>query len=116
MSIYSATDMISLSDSALVSIIGKFIRHQRLNQNKSQKEIAQDAGISRSTLSILEKGGKVSLNTLIKVLRVLNQLHIIENFQISEKISPLQYIKLQKRAKSRANKKKDKESDETSEW
>ena len=45
-----------MSDQALVAQIGAFIKHQRMEQNKTQDVLASAAGISRSTLSLLERG------------------------------------------------------------
>ena len=47
-----------------------------------------DAGISRSTLSLLERGETVTLSTLIQVLRVLGQLNIMQAFTVQQNISP----------------------------
>ena len=47
----SYIDWTSMSDKALIETIGKFIQHHRLNQNKTQDDVAKAANISRSTLS-----------------------------------------------------------------
>ena len=99
----SYTDWFSMSDKALIEAIGKFITHHRLNQNKTQKEVADAAGISRSTLSLLERGEKIALNSLIQVLRVLDLLYIMDVFKISQEISPIEYAKLQKKKRKRAS-------------
>ena len=95
----------SMSDKALIKMIGKFIQHHRLNQNKSQSDVAKAANISRSTLSLLERGEKVTLNSLIQILRILDLLHIIEIFKIDNQISPIEYAKIQKKKRSRARSK-----------
>ncbi len=59
----------SYTDLALNTTIGEFVRHNRLLQNKTQDTVAQDAGISRSTLSLLEKGESGTITTLLQVLR-----------------------------------------------
>jgi len=101
----SYTNWASLSDKGLNETIGTFIRHNRLNQNKSQSDVAKAANISRSTLSLLECGEKISLNTLIQVLRVLDLLFIMEAFKIKNEISPIEYAKLQKNKRQRARNK-----------
>lgn len=101
----SYTDWASMSDKALIKTIGTFIQHHRLNQNKSQSDVAAAAGISRSTLSLLERGEKVSLNSLMQVLRVLDLLHIMDMFHVSNEISPIEYAKLQKSKRQRARNK-----------
>lgn len=92
----------SMSDKALIKMIGEFIQHHRLNQNKPQSDIAKAANISRSTLSLLERGEKVTLSSLIQVLRVLDLLHIMDVFKVNNQISPIEYAKLQKNKRSRA--------------
>ena len=91
----------NLNDLAILRKIGEFIKHHRANQLKSQDQLAKEAGISRSTLSLLERGEKVNLITLIQVLRVLDQLQVLEAFEVKQEISPLQYIKLQKKQPQR---------------
>lgn len=96
-------DWQSMSDKALMESIGKFIQVQRLNQNKSQEQVAIDAAISRSTLSLLERGENVRLDSLIQVLRVLNLLHVMDTFKVEEQISPLEYAKLKKNQRKQAS-------------
>jgi len=91
-----------MSDKALTEHIGAFIKHHRLEQNKTQEILAQAAGISRSTLSLLERGETVTLATLIQVLRVLDQLHIMDVFTIQQTISPLTLAKMEKEKRKRA--------------
>jgi len=98
----SYNDWVSMSDKALGSTIGNFIKHHRLNQNKTQDEVSVAAGISRSTLSLLERGEKVTLSSLIQVLRVLELLYVMDIFKISNEISPIEYAKLQKNKRQRA--------------
>lgn len=45
-----------LSDMAILQMIGDFIKKKRIALNKTQDMMAQEAGISRSTLSLLERG------------------------------------------------------------
>ena len=94
-----------MSDKALTETIGTFIQHNRLNQNKSQSDVAKAAGISRSTLSLLERGENVSLNSVIQVLRVLDLLYIMDVFKIKNEISPIEYARLQKKKRQRAGNK-----------
>lgn len=92
-----------MSDKVLTKQIGSFVRHHRLQQNQTQSTLAHAAAISRSTLSLLERGETVTLATLIQVLRVLDQLHIMEIFVVGESISPLAMIKKQKVERQRAS-------------
>lgn len=94
-----------MSDKALAEYIGAFISRHRLDQNKTQETLANAAGISRSTLSLLERGETVTLATLIQVLRALEQLHIMEVFSIKETISPLALAKIEREKRKRARRK-----------
>tara|TARA_R110002096_G_scaffold135456_2_gene287435 strand:- start:380132 stop:380485 length:354 start_codon:yes stop_codon:yes gene_type:complete len=91
-----------LSDKALLSKIGEFVKHHRLQQNRSQSDVAKSASLSRSTLSLLERGEKINLSSLLQVLRVLDLLHIMEIFEIEEEISPIEYAKIQKKKRQRS--------------
>lgn len=93
----------AMSDKALARQIGQYIRHHRINQNKTQSVLAKEAGISRSTLSLLERGESVNLSTLIQVLRVLNQLEVMNIFTVQQVISPMVMAKMEKYARKRAS-------------
>lgn len=93
----------SMSDNAIVQQIGAFVKHHRMEQNKTQDILANAAGISRSTLSLLERGETVTLATLIQVLRVLDVLHIMDAFVIQQTISPLALAKIEKDKRKRAS-------------
>lgn len=112
---FSYNDWNSMSDNSLMQTIGKFVQHHRLSQNKSQNRVAKDAHISRSTISLLERGEKVTLSSLIQVLRVLDLLYIMDIFKIKEEISPIAYAKMQKKKRQRARD-KDKKSNDDIGW
>ncbi len=92
-----------MSDKALAMHIGAFIKHHRMEQNKTQDVLAKAAGISRSTLSLLERGETVTLATLIQVLRVLDKLYVLDVFSIQHDISPLMLAKMEKEKRKRAS-------------
>jgi transcriptional regulator with XRE-family HTH domain len=92
-----------MSDKSLMETIGHFVQSHRLNKNKSQDQVAAAAGISRSTLSLLERGEKVRIDSLIQVLRVLDLLYIMDVFRIREQISPVEYAKLKKKQRRQAS-------------
>jgi transcriptional regulator with XRE-family HTH domain len=105
----------SMSDKALTKHIGAFVRHHRMEQNKTQGELAAAAGISRSTLSLLERGETVTVTMLIQVLRVLDQLQVFSAFEVRDTFSPLALTKLlkEKRQRARGKSKKIENSEET---
>jgi transcriptional regulator with XRE-family HTH domain len=105
----------AMSDQALTAHIGAFIRHHRLEQNKTQDALSHEAGISRSTLSLLERGETVTLATLIQVLRVLDQLQVMDAFEVQPRISPLALAKAEQEKRKRARNTQTKEPD-SSDW
>jgi transcriptional regulator with XRE-family HTH domain len=104
------------SDAAILKIIGEFIRHHRLNQNKTQSKLAEEAGINRTTLVEFEKGKRSNTLTLIQLLRALDKLYVLENFEIKEQISPLKLAKLEKKKRKRASRISEKNELYNSEW
>jgi transcriptional regulator with XRE-family HTH domain len=91
-----------MSDAVLSEKIGNFIKHHRVQQNKTQEEVASKAGMSRSTLSLLERGETVTLASFIQVLRVLDLLYIMDSFKILTILSPIAIAKKEKEKRQRA--------------
>jgi len=112
----SNTKVTQESDTALLELLGEYIRHHRLKQNKSQEQLAQEAGINRSTLVEFERGGRSNTLTFIQLLRALDQLHMLETFYVVKKPSPLQLAKLEQDSRKRASKTKTAHHATTSDW
>ena len=92
-----------MSDKALAEHVGRFVKQKRMGLNKTQDVLAHAAGISRSTLGLLEKGEPVTLATLLQVLRVLDQLHILDVFTVQPIFSPIQLAKIEQKKRKRAS-------------
>lgn len=85
-----------MSDGAIVAHIGRFIKYARGKQNKTQAQLAEMSGLNRWTLSQIENGESIILSSLIQILRALDCLYVLDEFNYSEEISPLEYAKLKK--------------------
>ena len=96
----------AMSDLAILQVIGDFIQQTRLEQNKTQAEVAEAAGINRSTLVQVEKGEGGTLQTFIRLLRALEQLHLFQHFEARQQVSPLQLAKIEQKKRQRATTKK----------
>ena len=96
----------AMSDKVLLKQIGSFIKYHRMEQNKTQESVATDAGISRSTLSLLERGEGVTLPTLIQVLRMLDQLQVMDAFRVENQVSPILLAKMEQKKRQRVRGKK----------
>ncbi|MBK6834269.1 MAG: helix-turn-helix transcriptional regulator [Bacteroidetes bacterium] len=104
------TNINALSDSAIVETLSTYIKHHRLQQNKTQSQLAIDANINRSTLVEFEKGKRANLITFIQLLRALNLLDVLMHFEIKQQLSPIQLAKLDQLKRKRASKKTVKQS------
>jgi transcriptional regulator with XRE-family HTH domain len=82
--------------------IGRRVRAYRLQQNKTHAELAKEAGIGRATLVRAESGQNPSLETLVKILRVLGRLDALNDFLASPLVSPIQLAAFQGRTRRRA--------------
>ena len=107
-----------MSDSAIVAHIGSFIKHTRGQQNKTQAQLAEISGLNRWTISQIENGESITLSSLIQILRALDCLYVLNEFNYSDEISPLEYAKLKKQqTKIRVrNKKIDKDNKDELGW
>jgi transcriptional regulator with XRE-family HTH domain len=95
-------DWYAMSDKGVLNLIGQFIQETRLQQNKTQQQVAEAAGINRSTVGQIEKGNGGTLLSLLQILRVLEQLPVLQSFETEQKISPLQLAKLEQQKRQRA--------------
>lgn len=106
----------SMSDRAFTKQIGAFIKQKRLQQNKTQDTLSREAGISRSTLSLLERGETIMLSTFIQILRVLDLLNLLDVFKTQTIVSPLALAKEQQAQRYRVRNNKKKKDDYKSDW
>lgn len=88
-------DIIELTDTEIHKQIGKKIKEWRLQINMSQKRLAKDAGLSLITVQQLEYGNRVTLETLIRVLRILGRLDELTPFFKEEPVSPILAAKIE---------------------
>ncbi len=93
----------AMSDPAVLELLGKFIQQTRLQQNKTQQQVATAAGINRSTMVQIENGGGGTMLSFLQILRALEQLELFQNFEIKQpQASPLQLAKLEQNKRQRA--------------
>lgn len=82
--------------------LGREIRRMRLRQDRTQRELADDANVSLSALKSLETGRGSGVRTLILVARALGRTDWLESFAPPEpSISPMQMLRQREQAASR---------------
>ncbi|RPG32285.1 MAG: XRE family transcriptional regulator [Muricauda sp. TMED12] len=92
---------VQMSDAAIVQQIGNYLKHERQQQHKTQAQLSESAGLNRWTISQIENGESISLTSLLQILRALDRLPVLDNFEYSDEISPLEYAKLKKQQRQR---------------
>lgn len=91
------------SDPALLRDLGRRMKMRRLAKNLSQSQVAEAAGLGRSTICALEKGDTTTVLSLVQVLRVLGALEDLENLVPDMGPSPLEVLKTKRRTRQRAS-------------
>ena len=83
-------------DIAPVELVEKALCKQlsqiRLSRNINQSRLGKEAGVSRRTISRMENGEGVSLDTFIRVMRALNLTHRLEVLLPNPKIRPIERV------------------------
>ena len=67
-----------LTIDGVLAELGSRVERHRLESNRTQAELAEEAGVGRATLQRLERGQSVQSSSLIKVLRVLGLLAALD--------------------------------------
>jgi len=99
------TNWTAMSDRAIVNKIGEYIKQERLKMNKTQAQLAEEAGLNRWTLSQIENGEAISMISLIQIMRALGILDLLEIFAVQQEISPMALAKMDQQKRKRAGKK-----------
>lgn len=86
--------------------LGARLSEIRLGQNRTQAQIATEAGISRATLVRLEQGNGASLDTFIRVMMALRLHAHLEQLLPDPSVRPLDRVRLSGRERQRARPKK----------
>jgi transcriptional regulator with XRE-family HTH domain len=90
------------ADAAVLQLLGERISGYRLNKNLTQAQLAEDAGVSSSTLNRMESGSSAQRNNSVRELRAL---HLLENISLlisKPATSPIQQVKLAGKTRQRA--------------
>ena len=91
-----------MTDIAIAKMLVQRIEQLRLEANVSQQTIADELGITVKTYRNF-KTGKVKLETLIGVMRVLKCLEQVNDFIPETPFSPMELLKLKGRKRQRAS-------------
>lgn len=91
----------SMTNAAIAAELGERLERLRLEQNMTQKMLADEIGITaKSYRQLVAGGGK--LENMIAALRALNALEQLDNFLPAKAPSPLEQLKLRGKQRQRA--------------
>ncbi len=88
----------------------------RLMKNISQAKLAEKAGVSRRTISRMENGHGISLDTFIRVMMALNLSDHLSALLPSSEIRPVERIKRKSERKNASSPRTKKDTDKKWEW
>ena len=91
-----------MTDQAIAAEIGRRIDQLRLERNMTQQQVASAVGLSRVSYAKLV-AGQAKFANVIAVLRVLDQLDLVDNFVPEAVFSPLEQLKMKGKRRQRAS-------------
>ncbi len=92
-----------ISDSAVLTELGERVRQERLNQNRTQTEIAETARVGLNVIKRLESGEGCTLSSLVRILRALGKVDELDNFLPAPGISPIELARLAGKKRKQAS-------------
>ncbi len=81
------------SDTAVLKELGQRIAAARINHQYSQAALAEQAGIGKRTLERMEAGNSAQLLSLIRVMRVLELLPVLDQLFPPDEPSPMALLR-----------------------
>ncbi|MGE4559902.1 MAG: helix-turn-helix domain-containing protein [Desulfobulbus sp.] len=92
-----------MTDDAVLAEIGTRIARYRIDQQVTQADLAEQAGVSKRTVERVEAGASVQFSTIIRILRILDLLQGLDQM-ISEPIPrPMALLKQKGKVRQRAS-------------
>jgi transcriptional regulator with XRE-family HTH domain len=95
--------------------LGKQLEQLRLSKNVSQSVAASEAGVSRRTITRMEAGETVSLDTFVRVLKVYDVADRLATLFPASNVRPIERVKLGGQQRQRASSAKE-PSEQTWSW
>lgn len=95
-----------MTNAAILQTLGERLKEYRLRRNLQQAELARYAGVNISTVSRIEKGQNIMIDSYLRIMRVLDMLDNLDEFIPEPPRSPLLMKKLMGKKKQRIKKSK----------
>jgi transcriptional regulator with XRE-family HTH domain len=104
------------SDTTILTALGQRLRAVRLNLNLTREELAGNIGLSIDTIRNAENGRNVSIETLIRLLRGLDQLDDLGPLLTASGPSPVRLARRQGNIRQRASGSREKNKSGRWQW
>lgn len=101
-----------MTDDAVLTEIGNRISRYRIDQQVTQADLAEQAGVSKRTIERVEAGASVQFSTVIRILRVLDLLQGLDRLIPEPSPRPMDLLKHKGKVRQRAS--SSRHSDKTS--
>lgn len=92
-----------MADDAVLAEIGTRIARYRIEQQVTQAELAEQAGVSKRTVERVEAGASVQLATIIRILRILDLLPGLDQLLPEPSPRPMELLKQKGKVRQRAS-------------
>lgn len=92
-----------MTDDAILAEIGSRIARYRIDQQVTQANLAEQAGVSKRTVERVEAGASVQFSTVIRVLRVLDVLSGLDRMIPEPSPRPMDLLKTKGKVRQRAS-------------
>jgi putative transcriptional regulator len=86
-----------------IRALGHQLEQLRLSKNLSQSAVALEAGVSRRTITRMEAGETVSLDTFVRVLKVYHIADRLATLLPQHSVRPIERVKLGGKQRKRAS-------------
>jgi len=106
-------DFMLMSDAAVLGAIGDRVRRERLNQNRTQSEVATHSGVGLNVIKRLENGRGCNLSSFVRILRALGKLDHLDLFLPEPGVSPIELARMSGRQRKEATGKRGRRSTTT---
>lgn len=93
------------SDTAILREIGERLTSERVLRERTQADLAREAGVSKRTVERLENGESVQLSNLVRVLRALGLLEKLDVLLPAAAPGPMDLVAGRSRPRQRVRRK-----------
>src|ERR1022692_1542368 len=92
-----------LTDEAVLSELGERLAGLRLSRDLTQRQLGGEGGVARPLIQGIKAGEPVTTASLIRVLRALDMLDVLDRLIPQSAPSPVQELRLRGRQRRRAS-------------